>query len=262
MGGEEDTRAYGRRSHPRRPCPPPRAGEPRGPTKSTERLDQMARIDLGDDTPDELAEALRQLERQQKKAPPAEPGPAPDTEAAKRRAQRERQEEHKRARGDIQGAVEAIRERQETEQRTAAKLKKPRRWPWVLLGIGVVGLIAVALMALRPEPLPPPAYSPRGAVEGFWTSISEKRYEASTVFYPALVDKYGSRKQAALYLSQRFGEDPVTKVTVGEPEMLPESNDVRVSYEVWRRSGRPYTGEFVVRDSGSEATGCVIVTGI
>ncbi len=223
----------------------------------------MARIDLGGDSPEELAEALRQLEKQQKKAPEGQPRPPADTEAAKRRAQRERAEGHKRARGDIQGAVEAIRERQETEQRVAAMRKAPRRWPWIVLGAAVLALTAIIFIALRPEPLPPPAASAKDAVRGFWGEIVQKHYEGATVFYPALVDKYGSRKQAALALSQRFNEDPPTKVNIGEEEPLPESTDMRVTYEVWRRSGRPpYTGECVVRDSGSPETGFIILTGL
>jgi hypothetical protein len=223
----------------------------------------MARIDLGGgDSKDELEEALRQLERQQKKPAGTQPSAPADTDAAKRRAQREREAEHKRARGDIQGAVEAIRERQEAEQRAAVRVKGPRRWPWIVLGVVGLALIALAVMIFRSEPLPAPAMSAKEAVRGFWSSIANRRYEGATVFYPALVDYYGSRQQAALHLSQRFGEDPVTKVNVGEAEALPESDDVRVSYEVWRRSGRPYKGEFVVRNSGSEEEGYVIVTGL
>lgn len=226
---------------------------------------EMARIDLGKgDGEDDLTEALRQLEKQQKKAPdtPQQPATPADTEAAKRRARREREEAHRRARGDIEGAVEAIRERQLAEEKVAAKKKAPRRWPWIVLGVGVLALAAVAVLALRPEPLPPPAVSAKDAVRGFWGAIAENHYEGATVYYPALVDKYGSRKQAAIYLARKFGEDPVTKVDVGEAEPLPESDDLRVAYEVWRRSGRPYSGEFVVRDSGSEKAGFVIVTGM
>ncbi len=223
----------------------------------------MARIDLGGgDSKDELEEALRQLERQQKKPAETQGAPAPTDAVAKRRAQREREAEHKRARGDIQSAVEAIREREEAKERVVAKKKAPRRWPWIV--VGVVGLIitGVVVMALLPKPLPPPATTAKQAVSGFWNAIVEKHYEGATVFYPALVDRYGSRKQAAIVLAQRFGEDPPTKVTVGEAEPLPESDDLRVTYEVWRRSGRPYNGECVVRNSGGEKTGYTIVTGI
>ncbi len=131
-----------------------------------------------------------------------------------------------------------------------------------MLGAVVLGLIVVAAIALRPTPLPPAAVSAKEAVGQFWKAVADKHYEGATVFYPALVDKYGSRRQAGLYLAQKFGEDPPTKVTVGEADPLPGTDDVRVSFEVWRRSGRPYTGEFVVRDTGSEKEGYVIVTGI
>jgi hypothetical protein len=80
------------------------------------------------------------------------------------------------------------------------------------------------------------------------------------VYYPGLVDKYGSRQQAAVYLRQNFEADPPRNVTVGEAEPLPETEDLRVSYEVWRRSGRPRTGEFIVRHSESTG-GYVIVAG-
>jgi hypothetical protein len=224
----------------------------------------MARIELGGgESQDELADALRRLEEQQKKrsADTTQP-PAADPAVAKRRARREREEGHRQARGDIQGAVEAIRERQLAEERVAAKKKGPRRWPWVVLGVGAAALIVLAVMVLRPEPLPPPATSAEEAVRGFWGAIRDGRYQGSTVYYPALVDKYGSRKQAGLYLAERFGEDPPTKVNVGEADALPDSDDVRVSYEVWRRSGRPYSGEFVVRNSGSEIAGFVIIAGM
>jgi len=238
----------------------------------------MARIDLDNGgSEDELADALRQLEKQQEKGAEVprpegrDGGPSgvatpprskAEIEAARRRARREREEEHRRARGEIEGAVEAIRDRQIAEERAAVKKQGPRRWPWVVLGIVAVAVIVVAVLALRPEPLPPPAMSAEEAVQGFWDAIATGHYQGATVYYPALVDKYGSRKQAAVYLVEKFGEDPPTKVTVGEAEPLPESDDVRVSYEVWRRSGRPYTGEFVVRNSGSEKADYVIVTGM
>ena len=223
----------------------------------------MARIDLGgDDSQDDLAEALRQLEQQQRKAAQPEEAaekPPADVEAARRRARREREDEHKRSRQDIQGAVEAIRERQDAEKVVGRKKAGPARR--IALGVVLVVIIAAGIVFLRPEPLPPPAATPEGAVRGFWDAIAQQHYESATVFYPALVDRYGSRKQAALYLADRFDKDPVTKVTVGEAAELPESEDLRVSYEVWRRSGRPTPGEFIVRDSGSEETGYVVITG-
>jgi len=223
----------------------------------------MARIDLGgDDSQDDLTEALRQLEQQQKKAAEPEEAadkPPADVEAARRRARREREAEHKRSRQDIQGAVEAIRERQDAEKAVGRKKAAPARW--IALGVVLVVIIAAGIVFLRPEPLPPPAATPEGAVRGFWDAIAQQHYTGATVFYPALVDRYGSRKQAAVYLADRFDKDPVTKVTVGEAAELPESEDLRVSYEVWRRSGRPTPGEFIVRDSGSEETGYVVITG-
>ncbi len=225
----------------------------------------MARIDLGeDDSQDELAEALRQLERAQQRRPeqtegPAAEGPAAEEEAAKRQAQEEREAEHERSREEIEGAVEALRERQVAER--APGRAAPSRAPWIALGVVVVGAITAGFILLRPKPLPPPAATPRAAVEGFWEAIAQGHYQGATVYYPALIDRYGSRRQAALYLEQHFGDDPPMKVTVGEPEELPDSADLRVSYEVWRRSGRPRTGECIVRDSGSEETGYVILTG-
>jgi hypothetical protein len=223
----------------------------------------MGRIDLDSDgSHDELADALRQLEKRQQAAdspPRADAG----AEAARRRARREREEEHRRARGEIEGAVEAIRERQlAEEQRAAAKKRAPRRWAWIVLGVVAVAVIVTAALALRPEPLPPPAMSAEEAVRGFWEAIAAGHYQGATVYYPALVETYGSRRQAAVYLIEKFGGDPPTKITVGEAELLPESDDLRVSYQIWRRSGRPYSGEFVVRDSGSEKADYVIVTGI
>ena len=222
----------------------------------------MARIDVGgNDSQDDLAEALRQLEQQQKRAEPKEPqqGPPPDVEAARRRARRERETEHKRSRQEIQGAVEAIRDRHAAEKAVRREAAGPARW--IALGVVLVVIIAAAVFFLRPEPLPPPAVTPEGAVRGFWEAIAQEHYDGATVFYPALVDRYGSRKQAALYLAERFQSDPVTKVTVAEAAELPDSIDLRVGYEVWRRSGRPTPGEFIVRDSGSEESGYVIITG-
>jgi len=80
------------------------------------------------------------------------------------------------------------------------------------------------------------------------------------VYYPGLVDKYGSRQQAAVYLKQSFESDPPRNVTVGEAEPLPDTADVRVSFEVWRRSGRPRTGEFIVRRSEADG-GYIIIAG-
>lgn len=225
----------------------------------------MARIDLGDDdAQDDLAEALRQLEDQQKKrGAQAEPSAAPEEiseeDAARRRARQEQEAERQRSREEVQGAVEAIRERQVAER--AAPRVRPGLARWIALGVIGAVLIAAAAVFLRPEPLPPPATTPQEAVEGFWESMAQGHYQGATVYYPALVENYGSRRQAALHLKQMFGDDPPVKVSVGDPEELPDSGDLRVTYEVWRRSGRPRTGEFIVRHSGSSATGYVIIYG-
>jgi hypothetical protein len=221
----------------------------------------MARIDLDDgDSQDDLTEALRQLEQRQRgpAAPDAEE-PSGD-EAGKRRLERERKEEHRRSRQEIEGAVEAIRERQVTERVTAEKRKAAGPVRWIVVGAVAAAVLVAGVLFLRPEPLPDPATTPALAVQGFWESLSEENYQAATVYYPGLVDKYGSRQQAAVYLRQNFEADPPRNVTVGEAEPLPETEDLRVSYEVWRRSGRPRTGEFIVRHSETDG-GYVIVAG-
>jgi hypothetical protein len=224
----------------------------------------MARIDLDGDSGGDLNEALKQLEERQKRAAgrketeSAEAEATEDPQVARRRVQRQREAEHRQSRDDIQGAVEAIRERQE-ERKPRRKEAGPARW--IVLGVVVAAVLGAAAFFLRPVPLPEPAYTPEGAVRGFWQEISEGRYQGATVFYPALVDKYGSRRQAAMYLEDRFASDPVTKVTVGVPEELPDTGDMRVSYEVWRRSGRPTTGEFIVRGAGPPANTYSIITG-
>jgi hypothetical protein len=221
----------------------------------------MARIDLdGDDSQDDLAEALQQLEQRQKgPAAPETEQPSGD-ESAKRRAQRERKEGHRRSREEIQGAVEAIRERQETERASARSRTAASPVRWII--VAAVGAVAIVLAAIffRPEPLPEPAVTPEAAVRGFWESLSQDRYQAATVYYPSLVDKYGSRKQAAVYLKQNFEADPPRNVTVGEAEELPDTTDLRVSFEMWRRSGRPRAGEFIVRHSEDDG-GYIIVAG-
>lgn len=221
----------------------------------------MARIDLdGDDSQNDLTEALRQLEqRQQRSAAPETEKPSGD-EAGRRRVERERKEEHRRSRQDIQGAVEAIRERQVTERATAARRKAAGPARWIVVGAIAVVVLAAAVVFLRPEPLPDPAATPESAVSGFWKALSEEKYQAATVYYPGLVDKYGTRQQAALYLKQTFASDPPRDVTVGEAEPLPDTEDLRVSFEMWRRSGRPRTGEFIVRQSEADG-GYIIVAG-
>jgi len=224
----------------------------------------MARIDLdGDDAQDDLAEALRQLERQQKK--PAEGGARRPSEQdlERRKQEREREADHRRSRDEVQGAVAAIRERQIAQERAVpSRRARPSLARWIVLGIIALAVVVSTAIALWPEPLPPPAVSPQEAVRGFWGQIIAGKYEGAPVYYPALIDKYGSRKQAALFLEQELAADPPTKVNVSEPEALPDSDDLRVGYEVWRRSGRPRAGEFIVRDTGAEETGYIIITGL
>jgi hypothetical protein len=228
------------------------------------------RIDLGgDDSDDSLKDAMRQLERQlekQQDAAPEEPaeadgGAAPTAEEAeaKRQFEEERKAGHRRSREDIQDALEAIGR----EQQAAAK-RRPRRGVspvvWVVLGVVVVGAIAAGALALRPEPLPPMASTPEQAVRGFWQALIDGKYEAATVYYPGLLEKYASRKQAAFYLRDQFGENPPIDITsIGEAEELPDSGDLRVSYEVALRNGWPRPGEFIVRAAPGGEAGYVIV---
>lgn len=228
------------------------------------------RIDLGgDESDDSLKDAMRQLERQlekqqdaaREKPVEAEGGAAPAEEEAeaKRRFEEERRAGHRRSREDIQDALEAIGR----EQRSAAA-RRPRRGVsrvvWVVLGVVVVGAIVAAALTLRPEPLPPPAATPRAAVEGFWRALIDGKYEAATVYYPGLLDRYASRKQAALYLRDQFGQNPPIEITsMGEAEEIPDSGDLRVSYEVCLRNGWPRTGEFIVRAAAGGEAGYVVV---
>jgi len=228
------------------------------------------RIDLGgDDSDDSLKDAMRQLERQLEKQPDAageKPAEAEDGAAlteeeteAKRRFEEERTAGHRRSRENIQDALEAIGR----EQRAAAA-RRPRRGvarvAWVVLGVVVVGAIVAAALTLRPEPLPPIASTPEQAVEGFWQALIDGKYEAATVYYPGLVDRYASRKQAALYLRDQFGQNPPIEMTsMGEAEEIPDSGDLRVSYEVCLRNGWPRTGEFIVRAAPGGEAGYVVV---
>ena len=187
-------------------------------------------FELGDESEEELADALRQLEeaarggRGRKRKPPgAEEGPG---EQSAEGAAADR-----KAREDVQEAVAEI-----LEERAAAA-RRPRRRArlgptarWTLLGVVVVGLAAAGLMALRPRPLPPAATSAQEAVDGFWKALIAGDYEGATVYCPMLIARYGSRKQAALVLRQYFGDNPpVTVHAVGEAEQLPDSDDLRVS---------------------------------
>jgi len=220
---------------------------------------KMARIDLGDDDSDDaLADALKQLQRQQGQ----EGEPREDEQGSRRRFEEQQEAEREKSREQVQGAVEAIRERQEAVERVPAAVRAPSRLKWVAIGVLAAALVAAAVFLLRPQPLPPSASSPRAAVDCFWSCLIEENYHGATVYYPGLVDKYGSRKQAAMFLEQYFGEDPpVTLTKVGGPEEVPGSTDLRVSYEVWLRSRRPRTGEFIVRRAETLEGGYVIVTG-
>ena len=229
------------------------------------------RIDLGDDSDDSLKDAMRQLERQlekQKKGEPEEPAeaegeltPTEDEAEAKRRFEEERRAGHRRSREDIQDALEAIGREQE-----AAAKRRPRRGVspvvWVVLGVVVVAGVVVAAVGLRPEPLPPAAVTPEQAVEGFWQALIDGKYEAATVYYPEVVERYASRKQAALYLRDQFGENPPIAITsVGETEEISDSGDLRVRYEVTLRNGWPRPGEFIVRRvAGTQAEYAIVVT--
>jgi len=206
------------------------------------------RIDLNgeDGGPDDLQDAFRQLEKQQKEAaekPPEEPKAKP--------------------RPDIKDAVLQIKEQREEAEREPEVSPWPRRLRWSIIGFGLVTVLVATAMLLWPTPMPAPALSPRGAVRGFWSALIEENYEGATVFYPSMVDRYGSRKQAALRLQEVFREDPPVRISsIGSAESVPESDDIRVSYEIFLRSGRPRTGEAIVSGADLEESGYVIITGI
>jgi hypothetical protein len=198
------------------------------------------RIDLGGDgSQDDLEEALRQLQRPRK---PTAEQPAAEVE-------------------------EAVRELAE-QQKVAAAAKKPRpRRPawltWGAVALVAVGAIGALFAFTRPEPPPPPAASAREAVSGFWRAMIAGKYEAAAFYCPAMVDKYGSRKQAGERLKEQFGSNPPVRLAkIGEPEELPDSSDVRVSYELYLRSGTPRAGDAIVTYSGNPQVGYVIVAGL
>jgi hypothetical protein len=223
----------------------------------------MGRIDLGDDdSQDELADALKQLEEQSRQE---QSGSEPVREAGETREEFEerRREEHRRTREGLEEAVEEIRELREVAER------RPRPGEgagaavrWVVIVALAAAVIVAGVLKLRPTPLPPAADTAQEAVGGFWSALIAGSYEGATVYYPALVDRYDSRKQAAMRLEEYFGDNPPVNIkSIGEPEQLPDSTDLRVSYEVVLRSGRPRTGEFIVAHSGQRETGYVIITG-
>jgi len=195
---------------------------------------------------DELQEALRDLERLQRApAPkPQEPEPKPGEE--------------------VEEAVRRIAEEQREERARRARKPSPlakAKWPiLILLSLAVV---VACVMILLPEPLPPPAESATEAVEGFWQAVIAGKYQGATVYCPSLVDKYGSREQAARYLKEQFQANPpmvVRNVELGETE--PDSLNLIVTYEVIRRTGSPLTGQAVVMDTRDPERGYVILSGI
>lgn len=211
------------------------------------------RIDLNgeDGSPDDLQEAFRQLEEQQKAAAetPAAEKPSEEPEA--------------KPRPDMKDAVLQIKEQQKEAEREPVVSPWPRRLRWSIIGLGLVTVLVATALVLWPTPMPTPALSPRGAVRGFWSALIEENYEGATVFYPSMVDRYGSRKQAALRLQEVFRGDPPVRISsIGSAEALPDSDDMRVSYEIYLRSGRPRTGEAIVSGADLEESGYVIITGI
>jgi len=221
------------------------------------------RFDLDDESSDDsLEDVMRDLER---KAPGSEEAdsarPETDPEEAKRRFEEEREAEHRRSEDEIQDALERIGR----DQREAAK-RRPRRAAaspvrWIIVGVIAVGAIVGIVIVLLPSPPPSPAFSPEGAVESFWNSLVEGDYEAATAYYPSLVERFGGRKQAALHLRDMFGDNPPVKVlTIGEAEALAAPGDLRVAYEVMLRTGRPRSGEFIVRASELGDGSYVIIT--
>lgn len=189
---------------------------------------------------DELEEALRQLEQQQRQAAARPPPPREEVEEAVRRI--------------------AEQQREEREARAPSRFAKAR---WPVLGVAAAGFVVVVAILFWPEPLPPPAQSPTEAVRGFWSAVVARRYEAATIYWPGLVDRYGSRKQAARFLAETFRADPPTAVrNVELAGEVPDSSDVLVNCEVLRRSGRPITRQAVVRDSEDPSKGYIITGGI
>jgi len=228
-------------------------------------------IDLGDDgSDDSLEDAMRDLERQlgeRKRAAREEPAEGQDEGErragdgeAKRRFEEKREAGRQKSREEVQEALEAIgRDQREAAGKRPARARvSPIRW--IVLAVVLVGAIVAGAVKMRPEPLPPPASSPKAAVVDFWGALIEGKYEAATVYYPALVDRYGSRKQASNHLQDLFGGNPpIQIIAMGEPEELPNSGDLRVSYEVCLRNGRPRTGEFILRYMEGPSPGYVIV---
>jgi hypothetical protein len=197
------------------------------------------RIDIeGGDPQNEIEEALRQLTQRQR--PP------------------ERDD-------DLERAVQEVAEHQRAVG-VARRPKPPSPWAariaWIGIAVVVIGLIVAAVLLTRPEPLPDPATNPEEAVRGFWNSIIEGHYEGATVFYPSLVQSYGSRRQAAQHLRELYaGNPPVNLRRVEQDPDQPDPNTYRVTYEVYMRSGLPKVGDCTVVPPATQTTGYVIITG-
>jgi len=203
------------------------------------------RIDLdtnGGDSNDDLEKALRQLQRTQKRQP------------------RSDADDKQQTREEVQDAVRELAEQQKVAAEARKRAPRPVWLIPVLIGAVVLVAIIIAVITLKPEPLPPPATTAQGAVSGFWRSLIDGKYEAATVYCPSMIDKYGSRKQAAERLRETFGQNPPVRLSqVGDPEELPDSSDLRISYEIYLRSGTPRNGDAIVSGSGGTY---VIVAGI
>jgi len=201
-----------------------------------ERID----LDNGDSRKD-LEEALHQLQRPSRRSP-----------------------EDPAYGGQVQDALRELAEQQraEKEAKGARVRARPSRLPWWVIAVLVAAGVVVAVLLVRPEPLPPPATSAQEAVTSFWQSLIDGKYEAATAYCPSMVDKYGNRKQAAQRLREHFRNNPPVQVSkVGSPEQLPDSPNVSVRYEVYLRSGAVRTGDAIVSNSEG-AGGYVIVAGI
>jgi hypothetical protein len=227
------------------------------------------RFDLDDgEGRDDLEEALRHLQRGGR---PGETTPKADSEAAeeekregeRRRFEEQQDSERREAREGIEDALTAIRARQVE----AAKAAPRRPWltalKWSAFALIGVALVVTLVRALLPTPPPPPARSPEAAVQGFWESVISGDFEAAAYYYPPMVDRYGSRRQAALSLESYFKSDPpVAIASIGQAEPVPESEQLLVSYEVTNRSRRPRVGEAVVVYAEGEDTGYIVLYGI
>ena len=192
------------------------------------------------DSQDELQEALRELERQRRAAPKPIPREA------------------------VQDAIKEIAEQQREEKARGAK--GPSRLAtlkWPIIAVLTLAILVVCAIIFRPAPLPPPAESAAEAVEGFWKATAAGNYRAATVYYPSLVDRYGSPEQAGRFLKDHFQGNPPTVVrSVKVAGNVPDSLDLIVDYEVVLRSGKPQIGQAIVTDTQDPKRGYVILSGI